>query len=61
MKNTKRTKKPGNLIGREESAGQNPFYPGEGNQEAGTFKNERGETVTIPFVDSVAHKKNTKT
>ena len=61
MKNNKRTKKPSNKIGRADSAGQNPFWPGEGNQEAGTFRNERGEIVTIPFVDSVAHKKNTTT
>ncbi len=58
-----RKKKPGNKIeGRpEDSLGQNPFWPGEGNQEAGEFINERGEKVTVPMVDSVAHKKNTKT
>lgn len=55
-------KKPGNKIDMpEDSRGQNPFWPGEGAQQPGTYINERGEKVTIPFVDSVPHKKNTRT
>ena len=54
MKNdNKRNKKPGNKIGREDSAGQNPFWPGEGAQQAGTFPGNRGEEIQIPIVDSV--------
>jgi hypothetical protein len=53
--NKRTNKKPGNKIGGrpEDSLGQNPFWPGEGAQEPGTFTNERGEKVIIPFVDSV--------
>lgn len=58
-----RDRKPGNKIPHPEgSAGQNPFWPGEDAQEAGEIKDAgKDEITTIPFVDSVAHKKNTKT
>lgn len=60
--NKTRTKKPENRIGREDSAGQNPFWPGQGNQNAGQVENDNtGEKTTIPIVDSIAHKKNTTT
>ena len=60
MKNDKRSdKKPGNKIGREDSAGQNPFWPGEGAQQAGTFPGNRGEEIKIPVVDSVQEPSDT--
>jgi len=58
-----KTKKPENNIGREDSAGSNPFWPGEDSQQAGeTISDEkRNEKTTIPLVDSVPHKPNTTT
>jgi len=58
-----KTKKPGNKIGREDSCGQNPFWPGEGAREAGENITDKvhDEKTTIPFVDSVPHKRNTTT
>lgn len=59
--NNNRDRKPGNKIGREDSAGQNPFWPGEGIQEAGEVPGKDGESTTIPLVDSLPHKPNTTT
>ncbi len=58
-----KNKKPANNIGRpEDSAGQNPFWPGEGAQPAGEIIDETtGEKTIIPIVDSVPHKPNTTT
>lgn len=47
-----RNRKPGNNIGREDSAGQNPFWPGEDRQMPGTIE-EGKEKTTIPVVDSI--------
>lgn len=60
-KSNRNNKRPGNKIGREDSSGQNPFYPGEDAQEPGDFTTPRGEKVTIPFVDSKKAKNNTET
>lgn len=52
------TKTPAN----NDSAGQNPFWPGEGAQPAGEIIDEkRDEKTTIPLVDSLPHKPNTTT
>jgi len=57
-----KTKKQENNIGREDSAGQGPFWPGEDTQQAGEIVDKkRGEKTTIPIVDSVPHKPNTTT
>lgn len=46
----------------EDSTGQNPLWPGDGNKNAGKYVNKKtGEEIVIPFVDSLPHKKNTKT
>jgi hypothetical protein len=60
--NSNKTKKrlPANNLGREDSAGQNPFWPGEGNQEAGEIV-EGDETTTIPVVDSKPHPDGSET
>ena len=50
----KKIKKPGNNIGREDSAGQCPFWPGEGMQNPNTIvEGENGEKTIIPIVDSI--------
>jgi hypothetical protein len=48
---TRQRKTPGNKIGREDSSGQNPFWPGEGAQQPGVIE-DRKEKTTIPVVDS---------
>lgn len=46
----------------KDTAGQNPLWPGEKALRPGTIKDKkRDETTTIPFVDSIAHKRNTTT
>lgn len=52
---------PGNKLGREDSAGQNPYYPGEGAQPPGKKIESEGETTFIPIVDSIPHPKKSKT
>lgn len=54
-KNNDRNKKPGQKIPVEPGTeGNNPFWPGEGAQEAGTIESADGkETIHIPVVDSV--------
>ena len=55
MKNSER-KRPA------DSTGQNPLWPGEKALKPGVIRDKsRNEKTTIPFVDSVAHKKNTRT
>lgn len=57
-----KNKKPANNIGREDSAGQNPFWPGEDTQQAGEITDEKRQEKTVfPIVDSVPHKPNTET
>jgi hypothetical protein len=55
-----RNRKPGNKIGREDSAGQNPFWPGEDAQQPGTIETDK-EKTTIPVVDSVQDKTKNQT
>lgn len=48
-----RNKKPEQRIKVEPGTeGQNPFWPGEGAQEAGTIEDGK-ETIHIPVVDSI--------
>ena len=48
-----RNKKPGQKIKvAKGSEGQNPFWPGEGAQQPGKFRDGE-ETVHIPVVDSI--------
>lgn len=53
MSKTNRNKKPEQKIKVEPGTeGQNPYYPGEGAQEAGTIEDGK-ETIHIPIVDSM--------
>jgi len=54
-------KTPGNKIGREDSAGQNPFWPGEGAQPPDTTVKTDKETTKVPIVDSKPHPNGSKT